>query len=571
MNESTSALRPLLLVSTLSLALATSACEGVVGGTRPATATGGSADSAPGWGSAGGTAAPMNVDVVSATPEQCRGVAPDVGIGELRRLTKDEYNATIAALLKNSSAPATEFLPDAQVGLFPTNAGVAVPEAQLDKYRAAAETLAKTSVENLQQLVPCAQGTAIDEACAAQFIGSFGAHAYRRPMTTDEVARYAALFTAGVAVGSSADGIRLVISAFLQSAHFLYHLEQPTASAKDGVVALNEHELASKLAYFITSGPPDGELMQAAARGEVKASLATHAQRLLATPAARVTIERLHTHLLGLDRTEQLKKSPEVAPFFTPQLATAMKAEAGRFAASVIFDGDHTLRSLLKGSFSVLEPALAPLYGLSETEANGLVQLPNRSGILTLPAVMATNAHPDQSSPIRRGKFVRVNLLCQSLPPPPDNADINPPSPDPGLSTRDRFAAHRSEPACAGCHTLLDPLGFGFEAYDAVGRYRTTDGQFPVDDSGEFAGEPTSVAGSFKGVAELADKLLAAPELSGCMTSQWATFAMARSISDRDTCSLVHVREQFNAAGGDLQQLILSLVQSYTFSQRRAE
>lgn len=549
------------------------ACDGAISGAGPDDAPGTS-----GLGGGGGSsasAAPNTGDPATtlgeATVEQCKTVAPDAGVSELGRLTKDQYNNTVSALLGDSLTPGESFLPDAQVGPFPTNAGVAVPEAQLDKYAAAAEAAAQRAVKNLAQLVPCASGSAVDAACARQFIETFGSRAFRRPLQPPEVDRYLALFNTGVMGRASTDGIRLVVTAFLQSPHFLYHLEQSAISAQDGAAKLNEYELAARVSYFITGGPPDAELTAAASQGKVATNLATQAQRLLGTAAARASIERLHLYLLGVDRVEQLQKDSALNPDFTPDVAKAMKAEAGHFASAVIFDGDHTLRSLLKGSFSVLEPALAPVYGLSPSQASGMVQLSNRSGILTLPAVLATYAHPNQTSPIKRGKFVRTNLLCQTLPTPPANVNINPPSPNPSLSTRDRFTAHRADPTCAGCHTLLDPLGFGFEAYDAIGKYRTMEGDLPIDDSGELIGSPEKAAGPFKGASELADKLLQAPELAACVTSQWSTFALARTVSDRDACSLVDIKQRFNDSGGDLQQLALAIVQSQAFSRRRAE
>jgi hypothetical protein len=189
------------------------------------------------------------------------------------------------------------------------------------------------------------------------------------------------------------------------------------------------------------------------------------------------------------------------------------------------------------------------------------------AGLLTLPAIMAATGKPDESSPIYRGRFVREALLCQQLPAPP--ADI-PPAPDVSAdsSTRDRANQHQADPLCSGCHQLLDPIGFGFENYDTLGRYRTSDGGKPVDASGNLIGT-RDVDGPFNGAAELAAKLASSSEVEECVTRQWFRFAIERFEQDMDGCSIKAVLDTFQATGQDLNALPKAIVETDAFLYRR--
>jgi hypothetical protein len=189
------------------------------------------------------------------------------------------------------------------------------------------------------------------------------------------------------------------------------------------------------------------------------------------------------------------------------------------------------------------------------------------AGILTLPIVMAVQGKPDESSPIYRGRFVREALLCQQLPAPPANI---PPAPTvmAGVSTRERSAQHASDPTCAGCHMLLDQVGFGFENYDTLGRYRTEDGGKPIDASGQLVGT-RDANGPFNGVQELAEKLAGSAEVKECVTRQWFRFAISRFEQPVDGCSMKSLLDRFDAAGQDLNTLPQAIVQTDAFLYRR--
>jgi hypothetical protein len=164
---------------------------------------------------------------------------------------------------------------------------------------------------------------------------------------------------------------------------------------------------------------------------------------------------------------------------------------------------------------------------------------------------------------------IRKNLLCTNLPDPPADVDNTPPDPDPNATTRERFAAHTGNPSCAGCHQLMDPIGLGFENYDALGRFRADENGVPVDASGELymAGE---TSGTFNGALELAQKLAESPEVQDCVSKQWFRFALGRLEREPDACSMQRLNQDFAAAGHDVRALLLSLVTSDAFRYRKA-
>jgi hypothetical protein len=181
---------------------------------------------------------------------------------------------------------------------------------------------------------------------------------------------------------------------------------------------------------------------------------------------------------------------------------------------------------------------------------------------------MALLGKANQSDPIHRGVFVRQRLLCQQLPAPPDDVDLTPPEPEPGLTTRDRFSAHREEPRCAGCHTLIDPIGFGFEHYDAVGRYRATEEGHDIDATGEvIAGGDAS--GTFDGVIELSAQLAESDTVRGCVARQWMRYATGRIETAEDRCTVERLQERFAESGYDMRELLVAVVSADSFTHRR--
>jgi hypothetical protein len=227
----------------------------------------------------------------------------------------------------------------------------------------------------------------------------------------------------------------------------------------------------------------------------------------------------------------------------------------------------------LTASYSFVNADLAALYGVDGPSSAGAFEqvdqdATQRAGILTQASLLTAFASSDESSPVKRGKLVRVRILCQDLPDPPANIpDL--PAPAPGVSTRERFAMHTSNPACSGCHGLIDGLGFGLEAYDGMGGFRTQDQGVDVDDSGEITAT-RDIDGPYMGGPELAQKLASSAEVRDCAPTQWLRFALGRREDDDDTCSLVELQDAFAASGGDLRELLVALTQTDAFLNYKA-
>jgi hypothetical protein len=213
---------------------------------------------------------------------------------------------------------------------------------------------------------------------------------------------------------------------------------------------------------------------------------------------------------------------------------------------------------------------LAAYYGVAGpmTDAFEKVELPpgQASGFLTQSGLLSVLAKANQASPIHRGKFVRESLLCQFIPPPPDNVDITPPEVDPNLPTRERFQQHSADPLCSGCHSLMDPVGFGFEHFDGIGKWRDEEAGQPIDASGEIIS--AKVMGTFDGVPELAAMLVDSPEVEACMTRQWFRFAYGRGETNADNCVLDQLGDEFAASGRNIQDLLIALTQTDAFMYR---
>jgi hypothetical protein len=248
-----------------------------------------------------------------------------------------------------------------------------------------------------------------------------------------------------------------------------------------------------------------------------------------------------------------------------------MLRETSRFADHVIRSGDGLLDTLFTSASSFIDAPLAELYGVTLPSGHDAAQpfqlnATERAGILTQAGVLAVHSHADQGSPVRRGKMVRENLLCQPLAPPPPDADTTPPEPDPNASTRDRFEQHRADPKCAGCHSLIDPLGFGFENYDGIGTFRSMEAGKPIDASGQLAG--TDIDGAFVGAAELSRKLAASPQVRACLAQHWFNYALGRTKSDADACSMDAMARAF-AATNNIRDLLQALVTTDAFRYGR--
>ncbi len=477
----------------------------------------------------------------------------------LLHLTAAQYRDSVQDLLGLTD----DELPELALPPDPAPDGLAVGEQlsdlHVERHLRAAELLAARAVQHLDRLLDCDRiGAGDDDTCAARFIADFAARAYRRPVATAELEQLLALHARVRAEHDFTASLQVVVQAVLSSSSFLYHLT-PSTGAPRG------YELASRLSFFLWNSGPDAALLEAAGAGRLEraADVATQAQRMLDDPRAQRGLRALYREWLELDGLHTLTKDPHVHPEYDAALARNLRASLERFLDDALA-ADDAVAALLLGGSDYRNARLAGLYGPAEVTGERLqpvaVDPDQRAGLLTHPALMAMLGKPNQSDPVQRGRFVREVLLCQPLAQPPSELILAAPDPDPTLSTRELFADHSAEPLCAGCHRAIDPIGFGFEHYDGLGRFRTHDNGVAVDAHGELTGT-LDADGPFEGAIELSAKLAQSSDVRACIARQLLRRALPGGEAEKACVDqLAHV-----FAAGDLRALRLAIVQSDAF------
>ncbi|HEY3254267.1 MAG TPA: DUF1592 domain-containing protein [Polyangiaceae bacterium] len=571
------------LAFTLAFAVGCTANVDANKGAAPggAVAGTGGASAGPGASAGAGSSVP-GIDQPLPSAETC-AKSEAVERTPLRRLTRTEYTNSVRDLLNVDVSAAADLPADEVTNGFDNNAAVlTVSSLHAEKYVLVSETLAKLAVQNLSALTGgCDTAAKGEDACALTFAKSFGRRAFRRPTTAEDERQLLAAYSAGRTGGSYAEGIEVMLRAALQSPNFLYRLElTPATDPAAKRIPLSQFELASRLSYLAWGSGPDDALLDAAANNQLasKAQVAAKARELLAAPKARAAIGSFFDQWTSTRRLAITTKNTSTFPSFSTELRDAMAKELPAFVNDVLWNGDGRLSTLLTAPVAFVSGPLAQLYGVSAPapSADGSpvkVSLPSnqqRAGILTQAGFLSVQGHPDQTSPVLRGKFVRAMLLCQPPPPPPADVDISLPTVDEGATARLRFAAHESAGAsCAGCHKLMDPIGLTFEHFDAIGQYREQDNGQAIDVSGQILGaSDTNLSGAFNGPAELAAKLANSEQVRACVATQWFRFASGRSEASGDACSLATMETAFDAASGNVLELIVATTQTDAFWYR---
>jgi mono/diheme cytochrome c family protein len=443
-----------------------------------------------------------------------------------------------------------------------------VTDVHVTEYLKAARVSVQ-AVANMQALVGCDLG-ADRRGCTESFVRTMGRRVLRRPLDDLEVGRYRDL---ALAQSDALEGTRVALRALLVSPNFLYRSEMGELQA-DGSYQLTPWEIATAISYQLWGTTPDDTLLDAAASGALAtpAGLEAQARRLLADPRARTQVGAFGAMWLGVDGVDALSKNAAMFPGWSNDLSASMVREAEELTAHVVFDGSHTLGELFTSSTTVVDGTLASYYGISGVSGASFVTAPmpsQRSGVLALGAVMARYAHSDQGSPIQRGLFVRRNLLCQSFPLPPANAG-GVPDVSATATTRERFAMHTARAECAACHQYIDPIGFGFEGFDAIGSYRTMESGLPIDTSGDVndvEGLGTGTHASFSTMSELGTILAGSSAAEQCFVRQYYRFARGYHEMLADRCAVRALQQSFHA-GGDIRELMVSVILSPDFARR---
>lgn len=504
---------------------------------------------------------------------QCAVLSP--APADSRLLTRVQYDHTVEDLLGISSTLGRQFPKENTLLGFSNNASVHRASLLLaERHMLASEALARQAVEaGLERLTGC---KTFDEACAGRFIDGFGLRAYRRPLRPVEAAGLRGLFASAQAEWGFESGIELVVQTLLQSPQFLYRNEGEASAESSEVVQLDSYVVASRLSYFLWNTMPDAELFTLAGQQALRTveQVEAQARRMVNDRRAQQATSDFFSQWLGLDRFAGLARQAPGAwaeQERAGRLNQAWRDSLLRFTNDAFWGaGGGDVATLLGSSTVFMEAELAAIYGFSGN--GGVYDDPRRRGLLAQPALLALLAHPDQTAPVQRGLFVRERLLCQTLPPPPADVDASPPDPSPDATTRERFSEHSTNARCAGCHRMVDPLGFGFEAFDHLGRIRTEDSGVAVDTSGEvFRVEDPQLVGAFDGVTELSDKLATSQDVYDCLATQWYRFAMGRIELEADQCSLERVQARLRASNGDLREAMVSLATADAFRYRPLE
>jgi hypothetical protein len=503
------------------------------------------------------------------TSMACRNAAAQPGPSPMRRLTRSEYNNTVRDLLNDTSAPATQF-PDEEISFgFNNNAGgQSVSGLLIEGYESAASSLATAATANLPKLLACDPATRGEDTCVREFLPVFGRKAYRRPLDAGEVDRLFAFYTTSKQTYDFPNAVRLTVQAMLEMPSFMYRME---ANGAQPVTKPSGYEIASRLSYLIWASMPDTALLDAAASGKLDTAegIRAEAQRMLALPHAQESVGSFFAQWLDLDRLGKVEKDTNLFPKFTKDMRGLLRKETELFTNDVVFGSAGGMKALLLGNYTFMNKDLAAFYGKTGPAGTAfekvMLDTTRQIGVLTQAGPLAATAKVNQTSPVTRGLFVRDKFLCNPPPPPPANVNATPPALDPSLTTRQRFAAHRANAACSSCHSLMDPLGFGFEHFDAEGLWRDTEGGKPIDATGEIS-NTTDIDGPFDGATDLANKLSTSADVEGCVVKQWFRFGFGRSEDDVDQCTLEALNKVF--LSGDFKELILALTQTDAFIYR---
>jgi hypothetical protein len=416
--------------------------------------------------------------------------------------------------------------------------------------------------------------TAADEVpCGQQFVATFGKAAFRRPLTSDENTRMVSFFQTARSTYDFKTAIGMVIQAFLQAPQFLYRVQLGGADPQGGFVSLTSYEVASRLSYLLWDTMPDKSLITAADAGQLGTAdqVEQQARRLLADPRAHTSVANFHRQWLRFSRLDGMVKDPAAFPEWSAAMDQAMIDSVKRFVEHEFWDMG-TLDSFLTDNHVYVNDALAPIYGVPAPGSSALTLVAadanQRAGIMTQAGLLAGFAHEVYDSPVLRGVFVLDRLLCAAPSPPPPGVNLTLPATINGpQTTRQMFEQGHEQGACAGCHKQIDGIGFGFESYDAIGKWRTTDNGQPVDHTGTVTGT-ADLNGPYDGAVELANKMAQSPGVQSCVASKWLGYALG--LETVPSAALQPVAQGFIASGRNFQELLVELVRSDAFRLRPA-
>lgn len=498
--------------------------------------------------------------------------------GVLRRLTQSQYKNTVRDVLGDDLVFSRPIEPDTPIdGLFSIGASeTSISRRGVEQFEASAFDLAQQALRDpahRQRLVQCSPSGVTDPECASQTLSRLGQKLWRRPLTPDELNTLVTLATDSArTLTDFHQGLEFALATLLQSPYFLFRVElgEPDPAHPE-TQRYTPFELASRMAYFLWDGPPDGTLLTLAQNGTLSDTSVRLAQtdRMLADPRSHRGLRAFIYQWLQLQRLDDVSKDtglPENAAFSTDMLASG-REEVLRVAERIAFDPSADFRDLLTTQDTFVERDLAALYNVrGPVEPNQWVpvSLPRssgRRGLLGMFAFLAERAHPTSTSPTLRGRYIRETLLCNEIPNPPVNVNTALPEPRPDLATmRQRLAVHLTAPSCASCHRIMDPLGLGLENFDTIGRWRRIEREHPIDPSGTFENHP------FANAFELAQLVHDDPSLPRCIATRLYRYAYGRKETPGEQSEVNRLVDQFSTSHYRFTTLLRAVVTNPAFA-----
>jgi hypothetical protein len=557
------------------LAVACSAAGGSNDGERPivpvpgAGGTGGTSGEVATAGSAGSSvvAPPPPDDVEPGDATQLCGTSL-AGPPVLRRLTRREVENSLRDSFAVLSADWRSTLSADTVaasGFDNDNNQLLVSKQTARELADTAESVGTAVAGAVAQVLPCAS-TAPDASCAGQLLDSVGRRLYRRPISEAERTSLLGFFdTAQAATGDFAQGIGWLTRALIESPSFMYRRELGVADGE--VLALDQYEVATELAFTFSGSGPSDALLDRASRGELSSPqvLEAAARELLESPRGQEVIQNFFDGFVGHSRVTSIAKAG-VTEF--AGLREDMLDETRSFIAEVIINRGGGFKELFTANITTPSPALSTFYGGFPAPASPYapVERPDGRGIglLAQGAVLATLSQPNGSSPTKRGLWVYKHLLCNVVPDvPPNIPELDPPQPG-ARTTRQRYEEDHAQGSCQGCHSMWDPIGFGFEHFDEAGRYREQEGNLPIDTSSRVDQRGETLF-EFNGQEDLMTQLVEQPIVSQCMSGYMTTFAFGEAVS----CAGETRRAEFMTGTIGFVDYLASLAAEPHFTQRR--
>ncbi len=503
------------------------------------------------------------------------GVEIEPAPGGIRRMVRREFIATIDMLLgAEAAAAASPPVDTPQEGFDAVGAAVlALDSVAVEQYETTAAAIADATLANparLAQTAPCVTASP-GPACYTEVARDFGRLAFRRPLEDVEIELLSDVGVHGQdwGEGDFETGLRYELMAILQMPSFLYLVQLGEPDEASGYRRLDPYELATRMSIFLLGRGPDGAMLDLAEAGGLDdaAAIRETAQAMLATPQARAALAGFFDEYLRLDELETTAKNAELFPDFNQSLARSMRQETLLLVHDIVWQQDGDYRELFTADYTYIDDELATLYGVAAPDQAGIFERrdwpadQSRAGYLSQASFLTKQSSSLRNSPTRRGRFVQQSVLCTDIPPPPVGTVTTLPTLPDDATLRDQLLLHMEVESCATCHAPMDPIGFAFENFDAIGAYRLTEPNgTPVSSQGEIPGY-----GEWQNAQQLADIIAADPRMSVCFVNNLIRGELGHRETPGEADAIAELDARFGDAGFSVQTLLTEFPNSPLF------